>query len=239
VLLVPPAARVASWLNAWLCGGASADAVIGGLNAAGSAEFALPDGSAPLPAALLLGELRRQGAARASLALPVPGDPLGLGGPPEFNVEAVDTGEAVVVHGPDIGFVPVVGGDHERWRGGAAIPPAYLPDIASADTQLRAAVLEAAERLAELDVAAWGPDVADALMNLRSGSQFSAAMWFNSPRATQSAASALRILAVAHAADHLESGPLTAGEASERADALRPLAAAARRALVAACSASD
>ena len=171
MLLVPPAARVASWLNAWLCGGASADAVIGGLNAAGSAEFALPDGSAPMSAALLLGELRRQGAARASLALPVPGDPLGLGGPPEFNVDAVDTGEAVVVHGPDIGFVPVVGGDHVRWRGGAAIPPAYLPDIASADTQLRAAVLEAAERLAELDVAAWGPDVADALMNLRSGSQ--------------------------------------------------------------------
>jgi hypothetical protein len=236
VLTVPPAARVACWLNAWLRGGAPADSVIGGLNASGSAEFAMPDGSAPLSAALLLGEIRRWGAVRASLAMPVPGDPLGLGGPADFNADALDAGEAVVVHGPDIGLVPVARGQHERWRGSAATPPVYLPDVASADAQLRAAVREAAERLAELDVAAWGPEVADALMNLRVGSRLGSPMWFCSARATQTATTALRILAVVDVADEVDSGPLTAAETAARAAAIRPLAAAARQALVAACS---
>jgi hypothetical protein len=237
--MVPPAARVSSWLNAWLVGDVPADSVIDGLNAAGSAEFAMPDGSAPLPAALLLGEIRRWGAVRASLAMPVPGDLTGLGGPADFNADALDAGQAVVVHGPDIGLVPVTHGTHERWRGTAATPPAYLPDVASADAQLRAAVREAADRLADLDVAAWGPDVADALLNLRAGARFSSPMWFGSARATQAAASALRIMSVADAADRVDSGPLTAAEAASRAEALRPLAAAAREALVAACSAPD
>jgi hypothetical protein len=239
VLPVPPAARVACWLNAWLCGDAPADSVISGLNAAGSAEFAMPDGSAPLPAALLLGEVRRWGAVRASLAIPVPGDLIGLGGPAEFNADALDAGEAVVVHGPDIGLVPVARGQHERWRGSAAAPPGFLPDVASADAQLRAAVRDAADLLADLDVAAWGPDVADALMNLRSGARFSAPMWFGSAQANQAAAAALRILSLADVAERVESGPLTAGETAARAEAIRPLTAAARHALVAACSATD
>jgi hypothetical protein len=236
VLTVPPAARVACWLNAWLCGGVPADSVIGGLNADGSAEFAMPDGSAPLSAALLLGEIRRWGAARASLAMPVPGDPVGLGGPADFNADALEAGQAVVVHGPDIGLVPVARGRRERWRGSAATPPAYLPDVASADAQLRAALREAADRLADLDVAAWGPEVADALMNLRTGSRLGSPMWFGSARATQTATTALRILAIAQTAEQVDSGPLTAAEAAARADAIRPLAAAARQALVAACS---
>jgi hypothetical protein len=236
VLSVPAAARVACWLNAFLSGDAPADSVISGLNAGGSAEFALPDGSAPLPAALLLGEIRRWGAVRASLAMPVPGDLVGLGGPADFNADAIDAGLAVVVHGPDIGLVPVTSGRHERWRGAAAAPPTYLPDVATADAALRTAVRETADRLVDLDVAAWGPDVADALMNLRSTSSFVVPMWFASTRAAQAAVAALRILAVAEVAERIDSGPLTAAEAAARRDALRPLAAAARQALVAACS---
>jgi hypothetical protein len=239
VLSVPAAARVACWLNAFVSGDASADAVISGLNAAGSAEFALPDGSAPLSAALLLGEMRRWGATRASLAMPVPGDLVGLGGPADFNADAIDAGQAVVVHGPDVGLVPVTSGRHERWRGAAAAPPTFLPDVPSADAALRTTVRETADRLADLDVAAWGPDVADALMNLRTGSNFMVPMWFASTRAAQTAVAALRILAVADAAERVDSGPLTAAEAAARRDALRPLAAAARQALVAACSEPD
>jgi hypothetical protein len=236
VLTVPPAARVACWLNAFLCGDEAADSVIGGLNAAGSAEFAMPDGSAPLSAALLLGELRRWGAVRASLAMPVPGDLAGLGGPAGFNADALDARQAVIVHGPDIGLVPMTDGEHERWRGAAAAPPTFIPDVASADSELRTAVRETADRLVELDVAAWGPEVADALMNLRTSSRFAVPMWFATPRATQTAVNALRILAVANVAELVESGPLTAAETAARAEALRPLAAAARHALVAACS---
>ena len=43
---------------------------------------------------LALGELRRLGASGCSLALPAPGDPLGLAGPPAFNAEALEAGEA-------------------------------------------------------------------------------------------------------------------------------------------------
>ena len=39
-----------------------------------------------------------------SLALPVPGDPVGLGGPPSFNHAAMEAGEAVVAGG--VGLVP-------------------------------------------------------------------------------------------------------------------------------------
>jgi hypothetical protein len=237
VLPVPPAARVACWLNAWLWGGASADAAIGGLNAPGSVEFALPDGSAPLPPALLLGELRRWGASRASLALPVPGDLVGLGGPADFNADAVDAGQAVVIHGPDVGLVPVVVGTHERWRGSAATPPSFVPDVTAADAQLRATVVTAAETLAALDVAAWGPEVADAVMNLRRDEALDAPMWFASARAAKAAVAALRLLSVSAVAAQVDSGPLTAAESAARDEALRPLAAAARACLVAACSA--
>jgi hypothetical protein len=166
----------------------------------------------------------------------VPGDPFGLGGPAAFNADALEAGQAVIVHGPDIGLVPVSDGAVQRWRGSAAAPPQYLPDLATAHSQLRAAVREAAERLAELDVAAWGPDVADALMNLRAGQRFDAPIWFASPRASEAAAAALRILSIASVAEGVDSGPLTAAEAAERSATLRPLSSAARQALVAACS---
>jgi hypothetical protein len=141
------------------------------------------------------------------------------------------------VHGPDIGLVPVgEGGGVQRWRGSAAAPPQYLPDVATAHSLLRAAIRDAAERLAELDVAAWGPDLADGLMNLRTGHRFDAPVWFASPRASEAAASAMRILSVASAAARVDTGPITAAQAAARAEALRPLSAAARQALVAACS---
>ena len=42
-----------------------------------------------------------------------------------------------------------------------------LPDVGEADRALREALLEAADDLADLDVARWRPEVADELMNLR------------------------------------------------------------------------
>ena len=39
-------------------------------------------------------------AVAAGLALPAPGDPLGLAGPPAFNADALEAGEAVVANGP-------------------------------------------------------------------------------------------------------------------------------------------
>ena len=126
MLTLPDSARVACWLNAWLAARESADAVITGVaGPTGVAEFVGMDAE-PLAPALFLGEIRRSGVERVTAALPVPGDPLGLGGPPSFNTEALDAGEGLVMHGPDLGLVPARVGDLTRWNLSTARPPTYL-----------------------------------------------------------------------------------------------------------------
>jgi hypothetical protein len=236
VLPVPNAARTACWLNAWLSGRESADEVIGGVSATGTANFWLVAGEQPLSTALLLAELRRLTASRVSVALPLPGHPIGLAGPAAFNAEALETGEAIVLHGTGIGLTPLPMGSSVRWRGSLAIEPAYVPDVATADRELRDAFRDATERLTELDVASWNPDIADAILNLRSPSQLDHHLPFVTSRAAQTAITALRAEAIVGLAARDESGPVSAAEMTERREALRPLHVAARTAVVAACS---
>ena len=117
-----------------------------------------------------LGRLRAAGADALGAALPAEGDPVGLGGPAAFNAAALEAGEAVValdaagfaLHG----LVPDRVGAAVTWQ----VMPAerrQLPDVGEADRALRAALPEAADALAALDVARWRPEVADRLMNLR------------------------------------------------------------------------
>lgn len=208
---------------------------------AGQAHVAFSGfGSAqPLSTAFLLGEIRRHGVRRVSAALPVPGDLVGLGGPSTFNAEAVDVGEAVILHGADVGFVPSKVGASTRWVAAAAAPPTYLPDIATADQELRLALVDAARDLAELDVAAWGPDVADALMNLRAPTELDAPMAFASPSAARTALAGLRCREIVELAFRDDGGTVSSSEAARRRAALAPLARASRAAVVAACSSVD
>ena len=145
---VPTAARSACWLNAWLSGREGADAVITGLmGEQAHVEFVVFGHDAPgLSPALLLGELRRHGVTQVSAALPSPGDPLGLGGPTTFNSDALDVGEALVLHGCATGLVPRTTGRSTRWESSEAKPPSFVPDVAGADRALRAALTEAADR---------------------------------------------------------------------------------------------
>ena len=92
------------------------------------------------------------------LALPVDGDPLGLGGPRDFNGAALEAGQAVVVG--DLGLVPEEQGETVQWRPLEAARR-QLPDVGEADRTLRGALLGAAGDLADLDVARWRPDPAD------------------------------------------------------------------------------
>ncbi len=240
MLLVPDAVRVACWLNAWLSAREGADAVISGVDArTGRTEFEGPWTDGPVPTALFLGELRRLGVRRASSALPVPGDPLGLGGPAAFNAEVVDVGEAVLLHEPELGMVPVRSGRLVSWHVVPARPPSYLPTVGDADRALRAELLEAANRLAALDVATWRPEVADLLTTLRGesgdvvGAPYASA---RSARLTEDALRAAQIVSLARADD---GGAVSAFEASQRVEALRPLERAARAALVATSSSLD
>lgn len=203
-----------------------------GHHVAGLAAHPTP---ATLPVALNL--VRAAGATQAHLALPVPGDPIGLAGPPPFNEAALETGEAVILTGAEIGLVPSYVGPAVQWTVMAAESP--LPaDFGEADRGLRMALIDAADSLAALDVARWKPDIADALIDIRrigSGKNDDLAPGYQ-PRAVKTAATARRCLAIADAALDDDGAAVTGADADARRRALLTLATAARRALIAACA---
>jgi hypothetical protein len=173
----------------------------------------------------------------AGLALPVPGDLLGLGGPSDFNVEVVEAGEGVVLDGADLGLVPHRTGAGVVWACLPAVSHRQVPDPSEADTALRQALLGATDALADLEVARWRPDVADELIALRRTADyvFPTAM---APRAVRLAALATRCRSIVDLALEDDGGSITLAEAEARRLALLPLDRASRRALVAACSSS-
>jgi len=229
---LPHSARLAWALTAWLRGHDSADAVL--------AELGDPDlvtrvviGGELVDEHDLLTRLRRTGADGAGLALPVEGDPVGLGGPTSFNLAALEAGEAVVVGGS--GLVPEVDGGQLRWVLHEAARR-QLPDVGEAARTLRGALASTATRLAELDVARWRPEVADALTNLRADDDLAPPPG-TPPRCVELAHDALFAREVVALALQDDGGSVTAHEADARRGALVPLARAARHGLVAACSA--
>jgi hypothetical protein len=195
----------------------------------------LPGEAGAVPLILALGRLRGDGADGAGLALPVPGDPVGLAGPAEFNAAALDTEEAVVLAGADLGLVPHVAGAGVVWQVHAATGQRQYPDLAEADTSLRRALVDAAEALADLDVARWRPEVADELMALRKVSDVRLPPGWD-PRAVRVASLSLRCRTIVDLALDDDGGAVSASEAEARRRALLPLDHAARRGLVAACS---
>lgn len=229
-------ARTAWWISAWLRGDASPDAVRDAVLDGDAAHHVLdlPGSPEPMPLLLALGTVRRAGTVSAGLALPVPGDPVGLGGPAAFNAAALEAGEAVVLAGADLGLVPHRAGAGVTWQ---AFPAGRrgLEDLGEADRGLRRALLDAANTLAELDVARWRPEVADELMDLRRQPTYAA------PSGTPGGAVALAgrattALRIVDLALEDEGGAVSLHEATARDEALRPLARAGRRAMVAACS---
>lgn len=238
---LPPATRLAWWGTAWLRGhvvpdllvdaviGDDATHVVAGLDALG-----LGGGGAAETLVGGLARLRAEGGNGFGAAFPAEGDPVGLGGPREFNAAALDAGEAVVVVGTDIGLVPVRTGAAVTWQAFRA-DRRQLPDLGEADRGLRSALLEAAQALADLDVARWRPEVADRLMNLRHRGRIAPPPGVPA-RCAELAARGLQALEITDLALEDEGGAVSASEAEMRRQALLPLARAGRRALVAASS---
>lgn len=233
----PLSLDLALWFSAWAAGAVSLDeardAVVG--DDAAHDVVGLPGEAEPVPLILALGRLRAAGARAAGVALPVPGDPLGLAGPPAFNQEALDAEEGVVFEGHDAGLVPHRAGRGVVWRYHPAVSRRQVPDPSEADTGLRQALLTAANTLAELDVARWRPEVADELMALRRTSSVDVPAGM-SARAVRLAALALRCRTIVDLALADDGGAVSASEAARRREALAPLDHAARRGLVAACA---
>jgi hypothetical protein len=215
---LPLCAETAWWLTGWLRGLIPTDDLLDGV-----------------PVNLdLAADLRASGATAVGLALPAPGDPLGLGGPPEFNLAAQTAGEALVSDS-DVGLVP--GEIHEgyvRWDRFVAVRR-QVPDLGEADRGLRRQVLETSHRLAELEVAKWRPEVADEVMALGRPLDMAPPAGVP-PRCAELAVRSARCLAIVRLAGTDDGAAVSAYEMEARAEALRPLDAAARRGLVAACS---
>ncbi len=188
---------------------------------------------------MMLGEIRRRGVSSISAALPSPGDLLGLGGPSAFNIDALEAGQALVLRGIGLGLVPTERTVETTWVASAASPPAYLPDVATADRELKERLIETADALAALDVASWSSDAADALINLQTPVAFDAPMTFGSPAASRVMAAGLRCREIVRLGLRDEGGSLTAAQSSARRDALLPLRQVASAAVVAACSSLD
>jgi hypothetical protein len=237
---LPRAVRFVTWFNAWQQGATSLDDAHDAIRAGDAAHHVtgLDADGAPISLILALGRLAKQGAGSALLALPAPGDPLGLGGPAVFNGEAIDAGEAVLLPGAGWGLIPTAAGRGVVWHAHDARAPREHPDLAEADRVLRTSLLESARELADLDVASWKPAAADALLSVRSPSRLD--HWAPGYPATALAvaATALRCRSIVDLALDDDGGALTAEQAARRRNALVPLDRAARRGLVAACSTS-
>ena len=233
-LVLPLSARLAWWGTAWLRGHVVTDLVLDAVLADDATHVVagLPDLDGPVPLARALAQLRAAGAPSCGLALPTPGDPVGIGGPRELSAAALEAGEAVVAG--SIGLVPHRVGAAVEWTAYAAAPR-QLTDVGEADRGLRRALQEAATALADLDVARWRPEAADALMNLHRPPRLDPPPG-TPTRCADLAARALQAGAIVDLALEDEGGAVSLGEAALRRASLQPLAGAARRALAAACS---
>ncbi|WP_130437492.1 hypothetical protein [Streptomyces sp. BK239] len=249
MLSEPRSGRLAAWGNALLAGLVSPDdavLAIVGEDAVHRVE-GLPGETAPVGLTLALGRLRALGVRGLRLALPAPGHPLGLSGPPEFNARALDAREAVVCHGAAFGLVPEVseagpsGDVHVEvvWHCLAVreAPPADVPSLGEAERELAEALREATAVLSRLDVAGAGPVAEAAIEAYRARAERGREVLAPGypPRAVRVLELAQRVsLLVSLAQERGEGGAVSASEMAARGEALRPVERTARRAQVAA-----
>ncbi|MDX2605353.1 hypothetical protein AB0M31_16575 [Streptomyces sp. NPDC051773] len=252
MLSEPRSGRLTSWGNALLAGLVSPDdavlAIVGD-DAVHRVE-GLPGESGPVGLTLGLGRLRALGVTGLRVALPAPGHPLGLSGPPEFNKRALEAEEAVVCHGGALGLVPEVssvgpaGDEHVEvvWHclEVREAPPADVPSLGEAERELAEGLREATEVLSRLDVAASGPVAEAAIDAYRARAERGREVLAPGypPRAVRVLELAQRIgLLISVAFENGHGGAVSASEMASRTAALRPVERTARRAQVAAYNA--
>ncbi|MFI6906684.1 hypothetical protein ACIBKY_35870 [Nonomuraea sp. NPDC050394] len=224
----PVSPALVAWGNAWLAGHVGLD------EAADQVEsVAGPTLIATVPLRVHLADLRSQGLHEVRLALPAPGDPLGLSGPPDFNAAAVDAGQAAiaVLAGRNVGLVPEPDLRGSSYQGTAfTVHPAGpvradLPSVAEAERDLAEAIRAATEALTSVE----GPGQAHPGQLERAGGELAPGY---PGRAHRVSALAARLAVMLRLAD--EGLGLTSAQMATRSAALRRLDHAVRRATVAA-----
>lgn len=237
-MALPDSAVLGLWLAACLRGNVGPDDLADAVRGEAPRHLVVgwPGGPDGFDLTLLPGAVRRAGAVSVRVAVPAPGDPVGLAGPPSFNATALEAGEAVLIDAAQpIGLVPVLDARTVVWQvAPAAIPP--VADPREAAVALRDALHVATAELVRLDVASWQPDIPDLLMNLvhRAGLRVPP----GTPQdRTECLDRAVLCREIVDLALDDQGGSVTAYEIESRRRCLTELDRAARRAIVA--SASD
>lgn len=246
-------APLVAWGSAWLSGLAGLDDAVDAVERRTGPHVIAGDCDAPLfeagaPLRTTLARLRGSGLRAMHLALPVPGDPLGLIGSAALNSAAIEAREAVLLTLADhqVGLVP-----SEDRRGSSYVGVSWTPypaadnapqpvPLAEAEHGLNRAITESTAVFGRVDdVAAWGPEVSRSLADLRDpGSAPTAGLAPGYPqRAHRIAALADRLAVVVRLAGGDDGRGLSAAQMTARGEALRTLDAAVRRARVAAYNA--
>ncbi|NUT43634.1 MAG: hypothetical protein HOV86_26945 [Thermoactinospora sp.] len=223
----PVCPSLVAWGNAWLSGHVGLDEAADHVEA-----VAGPVVAGDVPLRKYLANLRSDGLHEFRLALPAPGDPLGLSGPAAFNSAAVDAGQAAVAVLRDrrLGLVPTpdrrgssyVGTRLEVYDAGPVRQD--LPSLAEAEHELSAAMRSATEAMTGVE----GPAQSRPGRLGNPGGELAPGY---PARAHRVSTLATRLAAVLVLAD--ERG-LTSAQFAARGAALRELDRAVRRALVAA-----
>lgn len=239
------------WSAAWLGGVAATDDVLDALHVWGTehevlaadadtaATLGLPaDGEPGAAPVRLLAALRALGVDRPWLVLPVAGDVRGLDGGGVFTTAALGAGEAVVLPGTGYGVVPrPIAEGLLRWTVYplATEPAAEHVPLGEAEHGLTGAVRDSAGTLQALDVATDRPGVREELakaLRARPHPEWPSGMPGRSLRILHRADEVGAILDLAQADE--PGGAVSASATTHRAEALRPLGAAVRRARCAA-----
>jgi hypothetical protein len=232
---LPRSARLAVWLNAVLRGTVGPDDFAQAVRADDPQHLVVDwPSSDPLPVDQLPAALLRGSGTAAALALPVAGDLLGLRGPADFNLAALDAGEAVVLVGTGLGLVPELDARTVLWRVRPAAPAPVL-DRADEGRLLRQALVSTTAELARLDVASWQPEIPDLLMNVRHRHDLALPPG-TGPRACEDLERAVLCLEIVDLALRDEGGAASSYEIADRRRCLTDLDRAARRVAVAVCS---
>jgi hypothetical protein len=249
------AAMLASWGTAYLLGAEPLERAVAAVEGDDEPHLVVSDPlGGPDELAEALVAMRAERLAGLRLALPVPGDLVGLAGPPSFNQAVLAVGEAAI-------------GIADPARAGGASVPALIPDVCTfgapgdqghcvtwrsspasgatpdvptlpeADRGLTEAMRDAAVSLARVTSGSWTPGAADIAQRLRSWGGSLLLPEVAGPRAEALAQRAVHTLAIVEAARDDSGGALTSHSAQIRSASLTPLERAARRGLVAAVGA--
>jgi hypothetical protein len=249
-------ARLVAWSNAVALGLASPDLAATEIVGTDGPHRVVGLGDEAISMPVLLAMVRRLGLATARLALPVPGDPVGIPAADPVSEPAIEAGEVAVL--PDVtapgqgaatapaqatawGLVPHLEDGGVRWtayRTSGFLPTNGASSLGEADNGLAQSLREATAVLDRLDAAAWTDQDADDVAALRSGRLDGDGLAPGYPdRAAAVLVRARRLRTIVRLASRDDGGTLTAATAAQRLAALAPLDRAARHAEMAAYNA--